>query len=109
MQPTLDQVLGELIQANKKDYIKLQKGSVIAFTPSKDNDGRYRLCLSRPKTQKPSTREGEIVLRFLGIALAGLGLDYEMVRVEETVVSSKPCIVIEWMKLKQGTLPQILE
>ncbi|MEM7113076.1 MAG: hypothetical protein AAF614_11635 [Chloroflexota bacterium] len=104
MKPALDQVLGELIRADKRDYIKLQKGLVIAFTPSKDNDGPYRLCLSRPKPQKPSKREGEIVLKFLGVALAESSLDYEVVRNEETAVSGQPCIVIEWKPLRQPPL-----
>ena len=102
--PTLDQVLAELVSNGRKGHTELQKGLIIAFTPARENSGRHRLCLSRKGKQKPSQQEGKTVTRYLGLALAKIGVDYVDVTREETAVSGKQCIVIEWREMKQAML-----
>lgn len=102
--PTLDQVLAELVSNGRKGHTELRQGLIIAFTPANQNNGRFRLCLSRKGKQKPSEQEGKTVTRYLGLALAKIGVDYVDVTRKETAVNGRICIVIEWTQMKQQSL-----
>jgi len=58
----LKDTLGDLVRANKKNYIELGRGLRVAFTPAdQQENGRFRLCLSRAGNAQPSEHEANTV------------------------------------------------
>ena len=99
--PTLDEVIADLIAANDKQWVGLSRGLRLAFTPAEQNDGRYRLCLSR-QGGRPSEAEDRTVfacvkrvLKKQGRAAADLTLQ------PNQLIQAKQCTVIEWCEYQQ--------
>ena len=99
--PTLDTVISDLLTAEKKQWLALQRGLRLAFTPADQNDGRYRLCLSR-RDGRPSESEDRTVLAHLKLALSGQGRTaVDLTLRPNQLILARYCTVIEWHEYEQ--------
>ena len=99
--PTLDDVIADLIAADDKQWVGLSRGLRLAFTPAEQNDGRYRLCLSR-QGGRPSESEDRTVLAHLKQVLRKQGRAAADLTLEPNqLIQAKQCTVIEWCEYQQ--------
>lgn len=104
----LAKIIAQLIRGQRKNYHRLGKGLVLAYTPGSLNEiepGVYRLTLSR-RGSWPSEKEIEIVKRDLKIALKAANRAWSDMAVEEYKrKGTQRYHVIFWIEAVQAALP----
>ena len=104
MREPLTQIIGDLVAHKQRKWVRLGRGLRLAFTPANQNNGRFRLCLSRPG-KRPSVDEGYVVAEYLKKALASQARAAEALTITPNqIVAKQSCTIIEWGELKQSSL-----
>lgn len=96
----LADVLGDLVSRGEAKHVELQNGLRVAFTPAAENDGRFRLCLSRRGRKLSSQMEATTVWAHL-VKSKALKRPWERVRFE---MDGRGCWIIEWVEGEQRPL-----